>query len=260
MRLKAVGALIAGLVLSQAISPSGVGAQAARGQLLDMGAGTPIVLARVTLVDADGHAVVFTITDTEGGFLLVAPEPGEYWIRAESSFHEDYSDGPIQLAAADTVSLAFGLEPLPVELEELVVEAERRSPRLVLEGFYERKEAGIGWYIDRDRIRSRPGRPVSEIIALLPNVKLVRDGMFGGREPVFRRLQFGSFRGPSSACYPQVFLNGMLLSIGGSVPGGLDRISLNNMEAIEVYESRAHLPARFSGAFARCGTIVLWSR
>jgi hypothetical protein len=259
-RQGAAGAFILGANLLQALAPAGLAAQAVRGRLLEMVSGTPIVLARISLLDSDDQPVVFTVTDTNGHFLLVAPEPGQYWIKAESTFHEDYSDGPIPLAGTDTVSLVFGLEPLPVELEGVVVEAERRSTRLALAGYYDRKEAGIGYYLDRDRIRSRPGRPVSEVIQLLPNVEMSFDTRFGDREPIFRRQQFSSFRGNSSLCYPQVFMNGGPLATGGPVPGGLGRITLNDLEGIEVYPSPAHLPGRFHGPYAHCGTIVLWTR
>jgi hypothetical protein len=260
MRRVVFSSSLLALTLFPLFSPEEVGAQAIAGRLLDMAAGTPIAVARMTLLDADSQAVVFTITDTDGQFLLEAPRPGQYWLQAESAFHENYADGPIPLAEADTVTLTFGLKPLPVELEGLVVEAERRSTRLALAGYYDRKEASIGWYLDQERIRSRPGRPVSELIAILPDVELSRDPIFGGQEPIFRRQQFESFRGNSPSCYPQVFLNGVVLALGGSTPAGLGHFSLNDVEAVEVYPSPAHLPARFSGPFDRCGTIVLWTR
>lgn len=245
-------------------SPSEIGARAIRGRILDSAAGAPVGLAWVSLVDADGEPTVFTITDTQGRFLLAAPEPGEYWLRVESQFHEDYSHGPISLTGSDTLSLSFGLEPLPVELGELVVEVERRSPRLAMEGVYDRMEAGIGVHFDQEKIEARRGRPVSELIALLPMVELWPDTMAGGVRVLFRKREFerlltGDGHRPVP-CFPQVFLDGGLLAPGGHVPAGLDQISLNDLEAVEVYDSPAFLPGRFVGQNARCGTIVLWTR
>lgn len=190
MRHGAAGALVLGALLLQAFSPAQIGAQAVRGRLLDMAAGTPIVLGRMTLLDVDGQPVTVITTDTEGQFLLVAPEPGQNWIMIESPFHEGYSDGPVSLAGADTVSLTFEVNPLPVELHELVVEGEIRSPPLALEGVYDRAEARIEVHFDRERIRARPGGRVSDLVALLPMVELWPDTMVGGVRVVFRRRQF----------------------------------------------------------------------
>ena len=164
---------------------------------------------------------------------------------------------------ADTASLPFEVNPLPVELDELVVEGERRSPRLALEGVYDRSEARIGVHFDRERIRARQGSTVAKLVALLPMVELWPDTAMGGRvvRVLFRRRQFERLiPPPAPPCFPQVYLNGGLLAAGGNSHAELDFFSLNDLEAVEVYESPALLPGRFSGPFAHCGTIVLWTR
>jgi len=253
-----------GAILLCALSPPDVEAQVVGGHVLDMEAGTPIVLARMTLLDADSQVVTLKVTDAEGFFFLTAPEPGQYWIEIESPFHVGFRDGPISLAPTDTVSLTFELMPRPVELEELMVETERRSLRLAREGVYDRVEAGIGVHFDRQRLEDRPGTKVSDLIALLPMVELMPDPAERGVRVLFRRRQFerlitGDGQRPEP-CYPQVFLNGGIIAVGGLFPGRLDQLSVNDMEAVEVYESPTGLPGRFSGANAKCGTIVLWSR
>jgi hypothetical protein len=262
MRHGAARTLILATFFLHAFSASDLRAQGVRGRLRDMEAGTPIVFGRMTLLDVDGQAVTVNVTDTEGAFLLLAPEPGQYWIEIESPFHRGYTDGPIFLAGTDTVSLTYDLMPLPVDLDELTVEAERRSPRLTMEGVYDRREAGIGVHIDERTIRARQGGKVSDIVALLPMMELFPDTLFGRVRVLFRRRQFERFMGDGKRpppCFPQVFLNGALLAAGGDVPGDLDIFSLADLEAIEVYESPAGLPGRFDGENARCGTIVLWT-
>jgi hypothetical protein len=254
------------LALVLAGAPCDAGAQAVAGRLLDMEAGTPIVLARMTLLDADSQVVTLKVTGADGEFLLPAPGPGRYWVRIESPFHEGYTDGPIALAEADTVVLTFEVMPRPIELEALTVEAEGRIPRLEVEGVYERSELRIGVHFDEQRLRDRPGTRVSELIALLPMVELWPDTAEAGsrKRVVFRRRQFQSLRAGDGTrptlCFPQVFLNGGVLAIGGRTPGGLDEFSVNDLAAVEVYESPSVLPGRFSGPNAHCGTIVLWTR
>jgi hypothetical protein len=160
--------------------------------------------------------------------------------------------------------LTLELTPIPVELRGIVVDAERRSPRLTREGVYDRMTNGFGFFFDSERIEARKGRPVSELIASLPMVELWPDTLAGGVRVAFRKRQFQSFRETDSyrppPCFPQVFLDGVLLAAGGHVPAMLDLFTLGDLEAIEVYESPDFLPGRFHGLNAHCGTIVLWSR
>ena len=177
--------------------------------------------------------VTINVTDTEGAFLLLAPEPGQYWIEIESPFHRGYTDGPISLAGTDTVSLTYDLMPLPVDLDELTVEAERLSPRLTMEGVYYRREAGIGVHINERRIRARPGGRVADLIALLPMVELKPDTMYDEliSRVVFRKRQFDRLGPPPPPCYPQVFLNGALLAAGGAA-GVADPLELQGVEHV----------------------------
>lgn len=248
---------------SDATNPaeSPVGARTVRGQVVDSVAGAPVEFARVTLVDEDGEDVALAVSDIHGRFQVQASEPGRYRLRVKADFYEESSHGPFPLTAEEGRSVTLELNPLPVELRGLVVDAERQSPRLAMEGVYDRMANGFGDYFDRDRIEARPGRSVSEVVALLPMVELWPDTIAGISELriVFRRRQIQRFL-KEETCFPQVFLDGGLLHPGGTQSGSLSRISLNSMEAIEVYESPAFLPSRFHGSNAACGTIVLWSR
>jgi len=267
MSCRPAGLSPVGFLLLLAFAPAGISAQVVRGRLTDMHAGTPITFGRVTLLDANGTPLRITLTDSEGYYLLAAPGPGEYWLKAASEFHQELSDGPISLAAADTAWLDYQVEPRPVELDSLVVETEGQSPHLKQVGFYDRMDAHLGRYFDEKQIKAYRGNPVSNIIKLLPMVELRPDTMFPVGHSVgvlFRRRQFQSLSDQGSstnnACYPQVFLNGLLMSTGGKYPAGLDRFLSDPLSGIEVYEDPAFLPTHFHGRYEYCGTIVLWSR
>lgn len=244
-------------------SPADVGARTVRGQVLDPVAGTPVELARVTLVDEDEQQVALTVSDTEGRFQLQASEPGRYRLTVQAQFYEEGSHGPITLTDEEGLSLTVELNPLPVELRGLVVDAERQSPRLATEGVYDRMAHGSGAYFDREEIDARPGRPVIDLVALLPMVEFFPDTLGMGEGILFRQQQFPSWRsanGIAPRCFPQVYLDGSMFAPGGELPSRLDRVFLSDIEAIEVYESQSQLPGRFNGVNAKCGTIVLWSR
>jgi len=246
-----------------ALLPTLVSGQSVGGRLLDGSTGEPIRLGRVTLADVEGRPVVYTFTDTEGNFVLTAAQPGEYWISAQSLFYWDYSDGPLQLAAPDTVLVEFSLTPNPMQLDELVVRGEPRPWRMVVGGYYEREKSGLGWHLDREKIERHAFRRISDVLFTVPGVRLYDTG-FGDKEPMFVRAGgWGSLldRGYGSTCFPRVFLDGMLWSWGEQVPTDIDRLlHPDDVEAIEVYTSPMEVPGRFGGLGAKCGVIAVWSR
>jgi hypothetical protein len=87
---------------------------------------------------------------------------------------------------------------------------------------------------------------------------------FGDKEPIFARSQlWGSLNngGQASACFPSLYLDGVLWSWGGENPTEIDRIlPPEEIEAMEVYTSPQEVPARFAGVSSRCGVIAIWSK
>jgi hypothetical protein len=243
--------------------PPAAGGQAVAGRLLDGSTGGPIALARVTLVDLHGHPVVFTVTDTEGNFLLTAGQPGDYWLSAQSLFYWEYFDGPLSLTTTDTVVVEFALTPNPLQLEGLIVKGERRPWRMVAGGYYDREKSGLGWHLDREKIERHAFRRISDVLFTVPGVRLYDTG-FGDKEPMFARAGgWGSLlnRSYGSTCFPRVFVDGMLWSWGEQVPTDIDRLlHPDEVEAMEIYTSPMEVPGRFGGLGARCGVIALWTR
>jgi hypothetical protein len=144
-------------------------------------------------------------------------------------------------------------------MDELVVEAGRRYRRMVLGGYYERKEKGFGWHLDRERIESFGSSQISFLLRTVPGVTATPD-RYGEREPVlggWRTLRRGP---PGSKCYPRVYIDGMMFSPGGPVPSNIDRVlSPDEVEGIEVFIS-PWVPASFGGSMVDCGVIAVWRR
>lgn len=103
-----------------------LGAQAVRGELVEGAGGRPVAGAFVVLLDAAGKQVGGGFTDAAGGFLVQAPAPGSYTLRAERVGYAAARSPVLRLAAGQT--LAYGLETsgAAVQLEGLVVQAEKR--------------------------------------------------------------------------------------------------------------------------------------
>jgi len=253
--LLAVSFVAAGLA-GRAGSASG---QAVSGRVLDVVTDSAIVLARVRLLDSAGVALSYTVSGNEGWFLLAAPGPGRYYLHAESGFYKERLDGPLVLAAGDTALISYHLEPDPAGLDPIIVEARSRRIALQRAGFYERERTGLGRFLTREKIEARSARYITDLFAAMPGVTLVR-GQFGRREVIFRSgLRFAT--GGVEACYPRVFIDGMMRALGGSTPTGLDDLLRpDEVEAVEVYRGAAEIPGQYGGSMAGCGVILIWTR
>jgi hypothetical protein len=247
-------------VLSASFSPAGAAAQTLRGLVIDQSTGAPVVLARVTLLDVvDSLPVAAALTDLAGYFSVTASESGPYWVSAEAGFYWTHASGPVVLTPEDTAAVGFTLLPRPVEVEGLVVEARSRARRMIQGGYYERRESGLGWHLDRDEIERRAPWRVSQALRAIPQLTLAR-AEFGDREPVFRGWETMVRGRPRATCYPRVYIDGIMFSPGGDMPTEIDRaLRPDEVEAIEVFES-PWIPGRFAGSLAPCGVIAVWRR
>jgi hypothetical protein len=172
------------------------------------------------------------------------------------------------------VVMPVGVQVLPV----LTTRAERRTASPRMAGYFERKERGLGTFIDDSLLRSREHSPVSDVLrrvsgltlTYLPNgggiaVQMSRAGtnstcgVWGGG-----RCDRSASKGPrDSRCYAQVFLDGQrVYAPGTGDPGGfsIDQFKVVHLQAIEVYKGPAATPAQFNATGSACGTVLLWTR
>ncbi len=101
-------------------------AQAVRGELREGESGRPVAGAFVVLLDEGGRQVGGSFTDAAGGFHLQAPAPGRYALRAERVGHVSVRSEVLQLAAGQTLLYGLEMGAAAIQLDGLVVQAERR--------------------------------------------------------------------------------------------------------------------------------------
>lgn len=101
-------------------------AQTVRGALTEEGSGAPIPGTLVVLLDAAGTQRAGVLTDAAGRFVLQAPAPGRYTLRAERIGYATPTSGPLELAAGETQELRMSASARPTALEGLVVRGKRR--------------------------------------------------------------------------------------------------------------------------------------
>jgi hypothetical protein len=68
----------------------------------------------------------------------------------------------------------------------------------------------------------------------------------------------------AGACYMDVYVDGMVMYNSGVKPPpplfDINSIPVAMIEAIEVYQSGAQMPAQFNRTSGGCGAVVIWTR
>ena len=101
-------------------------AQTVRGELVEETLNAPIEGAFVVLVDADGKQVVAMLTNAVGRFVLEAPSPGRYRLKAERIGYESHTSPDLDLEMGQVLDYRLTMPVRPVELAQISVEGERQ--------------------------------------------------------------------------------------------------------------------------------------
>lgn len=246
--------LTAGLL--GAAVPAPLHSQTLSGTLLSMDGDRPIASGQVELLAVeDAELVAVAVTGENGRFEVTAPEPGIYIVRGQAPFHHPMVDGPVELAGGQVFEVEFRLTPSPVALEGIEVEGERRNPRLELEGFYRRKDQGVGHFLTREEIDRRNAMRTAHLFNRIPRAWVMDDSV------VFpSSAMYGALIG-EGMCAPRIYVDGMLFSGGqmGPQDRSIDEIAPEEIEAMEVYTSAARAPTRYA-MDSSCGVILIWLR
>ena len=151
------------------------------------------------------------------------------------------SDGP-------SSDLRFSLPVLPVLLDAVVVEGKSSTYYGYgrMRGFAERRRSGLGKTFTRSEIdRWRPFQ-LSDLMRRVMGAR-VTPSQFGQNRV--------SFRGSSGGrCSPDIYVDGMLLRDWALD----DAMPIENVGAVEVYNSWVSIPAEFM-SFDACAVVVIWT-
>jgi len=272
-------------VLFVTVAAQDAHAQRLRGRLLELSSEDPIPAGIVTLLSADGAAVLNGVSDREGYWTIEAPGPGSYYVAAARIGYQRWVSGPVALQAGDDWSSLFRLRRLAVRLEPVVVSARATRRYLDRAGFYQRQLANFGHFMGPEDIEKRSATTVTDLLTVIPGVQVGL--MRGGGSVGVRAVQLrGSNLSYGGVCRPRVFVDGLMYARGDSRPvrdedpmdteartediaQRVDQaISLDDIghpstiAAIEIYRSATQVPVQFGGASVEtlCGVIVIWTR
>jgi len=123
MRLAAV-VLVTALLLITA--PAELRAQVIQGVLIDNLTQQPLPGTFVTLTDEAGRELGRTMSDAEGQFVIDAPGPGAYRLRCKRIGFRPQTSESLTLGRGQRLTYRLALNPIPVHLSEVVIEADRQ--------------------------------------------------------------------------------------------------------------------------------------
>lgn len=101
-------------------------AQTIRGQLLDQDSKAPIEAALIVMVDSSGQEIRGVLTNEEGMFVISAPGPGTYRLRAEHLGYRNQMSAPLPLAVGESRYYRMIVPVKVIDLAGIEVEAERQ--------------------------------------------------------------------------------------------------------------------------------------
>ena len=243
----------------------------------------PIVQAQVVVLDQS----LRTVTDSSGQFMLVAVPAGEQVvvIRAPGFVPDTLR---VTIPAGQTLRKEMALRSAVTTLEGVRVEAEAVPLSSRLSGFEERRRFGVGRFLDRAAIAKWDERRLGELLRTVPGLRVHNGGSrswvssgravssgAGAFTPVRRRDvldRADDAAGAPLVCYLDVYVDGVMVynsssfAGGAGVPGGgtplfnVNSIPPATIEAIEVYNSTAQIPAAYNRTNGGCGVMLIWTR
>ncbi|NIM48770.1 MAG: TonB-dependent receptor plug domain-containing protein [Gemmatimonadales bacterium] len=202
----------------------------------------PVIAAFAAALGTDR----FATTDQNGSFRLTALPRGTHTIRIwRLGYRPTMFTVRFDSLETNVLDVPIVLEPVPVEMPEVVVEADRT--RLVtgaMREFYRRRDEGLGWFMTHEQIEARVAESLDDLVRSVPGVNVQYLGNF--------RV---TIRMTTAQCPVVYFVDGIQSN---------EQLALSirpeRMAGIEVYRRPAEVPPELNVRGASCGVIVIWTR
>lgn len=247
-------ATLATLAMLAALAALAAAARPARAQVLAQA--SPPIAGRV--VDSSGAALPLvrlqldgvvgeTRTDTLGRFIIPAPRPGHYTLRATRVGFRPTVLG-IEVPVAPGTQLVVSMVVVPAALDsQVVTAASLNRDRLEEAGFFQRRGFSHGVFLEREAIDQRKPRNVSDVLRTVPGVRVSATRMVGGRND-----------GRGNPCSMRVYIDGMPLPLyGRSID---DYLVVSDIAGMEIYLGKGDVPPQYDDVHSDCGVILVWTR
>lgn len=232
---------------SVAANPSALGAAVVRGRVKSTdGRALPNAIVRVL---GTGTQVR---TNAAGEFAILDAGSGTRSIEARAIGFQPHRV-PVLLRASAPAQVTLILAVQSVLLDTVRVVAGREMSPEVL-GIERRWRAGLGRHMNAVMIRERASSFVTDALRGMAGVSVRQQERGYGQEVLMRG--FGG-----NVCAPQVFIDGLRTSMGGTGAFTIDDfVSLDNIAAVEVYARANLVPPDYTTMAGGCGVVTIWTK
>jgi len=249
-----------------------VSAQSVVGTVTERSSTLRVPRAGIVLLDTNGRARAATLADSVGYYTVTAPTQGVYRVSIQGPGLATINSEPMRLEAGSVIVfdavLSLGAIALPtvVVKDKAVTSAPLGNPHKYDE-FLQRKALGMGRFITRAEIDSKPQSETRSLFSNIPGIKLRIDGVkwflqsqrCSGRSipGLDAGALAGQMSGPDPSLRPLLFVDGHLIA-RDYVYETLRDIAPQQIEGIEVYQGASEMPVSARGD--ACFAVYIWLR
>jgi len=245
-----------------------INAQTVVGSVVESVSRLPVRSAGVVILDSNNRVKNAVLTDSLGRYQITAPAAGVYRLSFQhpglaTLTIDKITISTTQAAVVDTSLIVATVLPKVTVSEVAEVSSLPGNPHR-LDDFFRRKAFGTGVFLTRSDIDSHANAYTQELFGKIPGLKVrthgsewyLRSQRCSGRG--IPGLDAGSLTGgvagPDPKIEPMVFIDGYRVQD----PKTLYELVPSQIEAIEVYQGAAELPAEAKGD--ACFAIFVWLR
>jgi hypothetical protein len=183
-------------------------------------------------------------TDSAGRFRLLDVEPGAGLVQVRALGYR-MGSWSVKLAEGETLADTLQLEPVAIQLPDVVVEAPPNNDWRSPAAFERRRARGGGYFITEEQIRQQHANSLAELLRTVPGVTTACN-YFGCAVRMNRSPR---------PCAPEYFLDGYpaTFATGPSFP-------IQAIRGVEIYPDAFSAPIELQRLELRCGVIALWTK
>ncbi|HVH69295.1 MAG TPA: carboxypeptidase-like regulatory domain-containing protein [Gemmatimonadales bacterium] len=185
-----------------------------------------------------------TTTDSSGNFTLSGLLPGSQTLQIRAVGYTP-ATWRLTLKPHHTLKHTFELEPLAVQLPEVVVKGKTPLAERRFADFERRRRSGMGYFLTQEQIE-RSG--AAELIDVLATVR-------GVQQVCLTNDCIAKMVRSPPGCYPQYYLDG-----NESSAYFARHTPPHDIKGVEIYRGQSETPGEFQGSNSGCGVIAIWTK